>query len=63
MALSQYLAYKYKIKNHSTKAGPKYDGKTYHVYEGFGHEGLIRSGDRNDLIVVTSIKFSSIFTN
>ena len=51
------------MKNHSTKAGPKYDGKTYHVYEGFGHEGLIRGGDRNDLIVVTSIKFSSIFTN
>ena len=41
----------------------RYDGKTYSVYEGFGHEGGIRGGDRNDLITTTSIKISYIFAN
>ena len=39
-----------------------YDGETYTVYEGFGQEGGIRGADRNDLFVLTSFKFSYIFT-
>ncbi|MCK5702925.1 MAG: outer membrane beta-barrel protein [Cyclobacteriaceae bacterium] len=41
----------------------KYDNKTYNVFEGFGHEDGIRGGDKNDLITITSFKFSYIFTN
>jgi hypothetical protein len=39
-----------------------YDSETYTVYEGFGQEGGIRGSDRNDLFVLTSFKFSYIFT-
>ncbi|NJN26694.1 MAG: hypothetical protein HC819_12315 [Cyclobacteriaceae bacterium] len=39
-----------------------YDGKTYQVYKGFGEEGGIRGGSRNDLFTLTSFKFSYIFT-
>ncbi len=41
----------------------KYDGKTYTVYRGFGHEGALRGGERNDLIAITSFKISYIFAN
>ena len=41
----------------------EYDGETYNVFEGFGMEGAIRGGDRNDLIVITSFKISYIFAN
>lgn len=40
-----------------------YDGRTYSVFEGFGHTDALRSGDRNDLIGTLSIKISYIFTN
>ena len=41
----------------------KYDGKTYDVYKGFGHEGGIRGGSRHGLIDITSFKISYIFAN
>lgn len=40
-----------------------YDGRTYSVFEGFGHPQGARGGDRNDLIATLSIKISYIFTN
>lgn len=39
-----------------------YDGNTYGVYEGFGNDGEIRGGGRNDIIAITSFKISYIFT-
>ena len=39
-----------------------YDGNVYTVFEGFGHEGAIRGGDKNDLIASLSFKISYIFT-
>lgn len=41
----------------------KYDGETYIVFQGFGHEGAKRGGDRHDLVSIGSIKISYIFTN
>ncbi len=41
----------------------QYDGKTYLVYKGFGEEGGIRGGERNDLMTNISFKISYIFTN
>jgi len=41
----------------------KYDGKTYTVYKGFGHEDALRGGERQDLIAITSFKISYIFAN
>jgi len=40
-----------------------YDGNSYTVFEGFGHEGAIRGGDKNDIITSLSFKISYIFTN
>lgn len=40
----------------------EYDGNTYQVYEGFGQQGATRGGDRHDLIGISSIKISYIFT-
>lgn len=39
-----------------------YDGNTYTVFDGFGHEGAPRGGDKNDIITSFSIKISYIFT-
>lgn len=41
----------------------KYDGRTYYVYKGFGHEDGIRGGERHDMIGITSFKISYIFAN
>lgn len=41
----------------------KFDGETYSVYQGFGHEGAKRGGERPDLMTIGSIKISYIFTN
>lgn len=41
----------------------EYDGETYNVFQGFGMEGGTRGGSINDLIAITSFKFSYIFTN
>ena len=40
-----------------------FDGQTYDVFEGFGHDDALRGGSRFDLISVTSFKFSYIFAN
>jgi hypothetical protein len=40
-----------------------YDGQTYSVFKGFGHQDGKRGGDRNDRIGNLSIKISYIFTN
>lgn len=40
-----------------------YDGKTYHVYQGYGHQDAKRGGPKNDIFIVTSFKISYIFTN
>ncbi|MCG8310558.1 MAG: hypothetical protein MI975_24410 [Cytophagales bacterium] len=39
-----------------------FDGNSYTVFDGFGHEGAIRGGDKNDIIASLSIKISYIFT-
>ena len=39
-----------------------YDGKSYTVFEGFGHDGAIKGGDKNDIITSLSLKISYIFT-
>lgn len=39
-----------------------YDGNAYTVFEGFGHEGATRGGDKNDIIASLSFKISYIFT-
>jgi hypothetical protein len=40
-----------------------FDGKTYDVFKGFGHDDALRGGSRFDLISITSFKFSYIFAN
>lgn len=40
-----------------------YDGNSYTVFQGFGHDGGIRGGTKNDIFTSLSIKFSYIFTN
>ncbi len=40
-----------------------YDGNSYTVFEGFGHDEGIRGGDKNDIITSLTIKISYIFTN
>ena len=40
-----------------------YDGNTYRVLEGFGHEGAQRGGPKNDLVNSLTFKISYIFTN
>ncbi len=41
---------------------PTVDGNIYRVFEGFGNDGEIRGGGRNDIIAITSFKISYIFT-
>ena len=40
----------------------KYDGSSYTVFEGFGHDDGIRGGNKNDIIASLTIKISYIFT-
>jgi len=40
-----------------------YDGKTYNVFEGFGHDGATRGGPTHDLIGVLSFRISYIISN
>ena len=39
-----------------------HDGNSYTVFDGFGHEGAPRGGDKNDIITSLSFKISYIFT-
>lgn len=40
-----------------------YDGETYNVFEGFGHEGATRGGPGHDLVGLLSFRISYIISN